>query len=63
LEFASEGFDAFLVFEAQEGFQAEFDGFAFGFESGSVEDVLDEVVIDDDIGSHGSGVNVYDAEI
>ncbi len=41
-----------LLFEAQERLEAEFDGFALCLESGSVEDVLHEGIIDDNVGSH-----------
>ncbi len=39
-----------LLFEAQERLEAEFDGFALCLESGSLEDVLHEGIIDDNIG-------------
>ena len=41
-----------LLLEAQKRLETEFDGFALCFESGGVEDVLHEGVINDDIGSH-----------
>ena len=52
MQLASEGLDVFLFLEAQKRLETEFDGFALCFESGSVEDVLHEGVINDDIDSH-----------